>query len=239
MASSTWSTACCCRADGHDRRVGAASAHTPASMSRGPPRKRGGPSLGRSWCRVARLAVGSPVGRPAVGSQVPPIQVEVAPGRPAPIGRGLAIATPLSFHRVTFGHVRPGHGDQAVRDLIVGGYQGQSQANVGLSTEVLGIRHRAGTPAYPLQRNTVGTVPDKQLPRRSFFLSGGLPLGTVRHTASPASAGGRAGLGGAPEPLNGRCPWPPRTPGEPRAAARSNAGMPADGPSAGGTCRIP
>src|SRR5262245_17854496 len=101
MASFTWSTTCCCRADGYRRRVGAASAHTPASISRGPPRKRGGPSLGRSSRRVVRLAIGGP----AVEPKVPPIQVEVAPGRSVRIGRGVAIADLVAFQRVTLGHV--------------------------------------------------------------------------------------------------------------------------------------
>src|SRR4029450_7277231 len=153
-------------------------------ISRGPPRKRGGPSLGRSWFRGVRLAVGGGLAPPPVGAQVSPIQVvEAPPGRSVPIGRGPAIADPLAFQRVTLGHVRPGHGDEAVRRLISGGYQGKSQANVGLSTEVLGIRHRAGTPAYPLQRNTVGTVPDKQLPRR-FFCRRRLLPGAGRHATT-------------------------------------------------------
>src|SRR5262245_43481974 len=101
MASSTWSTTCCCRADGYRRRVGAASAHTPGSFSRGPPRKRGGLSLGRSSCRVVRLAIGGPVGRPAVGSQVPPIQVEVASGRSVPIGHDLPVGGCVPLQRVT------------------------------------------------------------------------------------------------------------------------------------------
>src|SRR5262245_6824315 len=192
MASSTWSTTGACRAAASRRRVGPPSAHTPASISRGPPRKRGGPSLGRSSRRVVRLAIGGPVGRPAVGLQVPPIQVEVASGRSVPIGHDLPVGGCVPLQRVTLGHVRPGHGDQAVRDLIVGGYQGKSQANVGLSTEVLGIRHRAGTPAYPLQRNTVGTVPDERLPRRSFFCPSPPPAGKYTLQPPPGMGRGRA-----------------------------------------------
>src|SRR5262245_54268124 len=188
MASSTWSTTCCCRADGYRRRVGAASAHTPASISRGPPRKRGGPSLGHGWRRVVRLAIGGPVGPPAVGSQVPPIQVEVAPGRSIRIGHDLPVGGSVPLQHVTLGHIRPGHGDQAVRDLIVGRYQGKTQANVGLSTEVLGIWHRAGTPAFsPCNATPLVRFPTNG-PRRSFF-SPRPPQGSRRQSASPRPAG--------------------------------------------------
>src|SRR5262245_10733448 len=185
MASSTWSTTCCCRADGYRRRVGAASAHTPASISRGPPRKRGGPSLGRSWRRVVRLVIGGPVGPPAIGSQVPPIQVEVAPGRSVLIGHDLPVGGSVPLQRVTLGHIRPGHGDQAVRDLIVGRYEGKTQANVGLSTEVLGIWHRAGTPAFsPCNATPLVRFPTNG-PRADLFLARQPPRVRIGHAASP------------------------------------------------------
>src|SRR2546430_545678 len=46
---------------------------------------------------------------------------------------------------VALGLVFPGHVDQAVRDLVVGCYQGKADTYVGLATEVFGTWH-AGTP---------------------------------------------------------------------------------------------
>ena len=123
---------------------------------------------------------------------------------------------------IALGHVLPGHGDQPVRDLVIGRDQGEPQADIGLSTEIGAARHRT-TPSFFLQREAVGAVPDKQA-EVQLFLRG---LAQAPHTRGHVPLQGGAGK---PPPVSGylqrviwRCPWHVRTPAAPPAAGHSSA----------------
>src|SRR5262249_13968281 len=92
--------------------------------------------------------------------------------------------------------VLPGHDDEPVGDLLIGGDQREAKADVGLSAEIRGSWHGGTPPGFFLQRPSRGTVPDE---RRWPFLRG-LPVSVVLR--GPTSSG-RAAMGNARDKRQG------------------------------------
>src|SRR5262249_61802248 len=123
--------------------------------------------------------------------------------------------------RYCVGHsrvVHPGHDDQPVGHLLVGGDQREAKANVSLSAEIRGTRHGGTPPIFSAtpklrygSRLTVQGMAFFHTPRRARP-----PCGSARGRV--VTQGPNAGR--CADTAIERCPWPLRTPAAPPAAGR-------------------
>src|SRR5262249_62312855 len=92
-----------------------------------------------------------------------------------PIGGGGWTCFRFRCQHVSLRRVLPGHDEEPVGGLLIGGDQREAKADVGLSAEIRGTWHGGTPPGFFLQRPSRGTVPDE---RRWPFLRG-LPVSVV------------------------------------------------------------